>query len=53
MLQYPWGVIPDKYIDRVEDAARQGDSTVFITGVDPGFATDLLPFALAGTCQRI
>jgi 2,4-diaminopentanoate dehydrogenase len=29
------------------------DSTVFITGVDPGFATDLLPFALAGTCQSI
>lgn len=53
VLQYPWGVIPDKYVDRVQDAAREGDSTIFITGVDPGFATDLLPFALASTCQRI
>ncbi|MGV0778043.1 NAD(P)H-dependent amine dehydrogenase family protein [Mycolicibacterium elephantis] len=53
VLQYPWQVIPDKYIERIEGAARQGDSSVFITGVDPGFATDLLPFALAGTCQRI
>src|ERR1700742_3004569 len=53
VLQYPWGVIPDKYIERIEDAAREGDSTVFMTGVHPGFATDLLPFALAGTCQRI
>jgi hypothetical protein len=53
VLQYPWQVIPDKYIDRVEEAARQGNSTVFVTGVDPGFATDLLPFALAGTCQTI
>ncbi|AFM17638.1 hypothetical protein Mycch_2877 [Mycolicibacterium chubuense NBB4] len=53
VLQYPWGVIPGKYIDRVEASARQGDATVFITGVDPGFATDLLPFALAGTCRRI
>jgi hypothetical protein len=53
VLQYPWQVIPDKYIQRVEDAAREGDSTVFFTGVDPGFATDLLPFALAGTCQSI
>ena len=53
VLQYPWQVIPDKYIDRVEDAARQGHSSVFITGVDPGFATDLLPFALASTCQSI
>jgi hypothetical protein len=53
VLQYPWQVIPDKYIERIEDSAREGNSTVFMTGVDPGFATDLLPFALAGTCQSI
>ncbi|MDC8982938.1 diacylglycerol kinase [Mycobacterium marinum] len=53
LLQYPWGVIPDKYIARVQRAAEQGNSSIFITGVDPGFINDLLPFALAGTCQRI
>src|SRR3984957_1653676 len=53
MLQYPWGVMPDKYIDRVEDAAVQGNSSIFINGVDPGFINDLIPFALASTCQRI
>ncbi|OBB41769.1 MULTISPECIES: diacylglycerol kinase [unclassified Mycobacterium] len=53
VLQYPWQVIPDKYIQRIEDAAQEGNSTVFMTGVDPGFVTDLLPFALAGTCQSI
>ena len=53
LLQYPWGVMPDKYIDRVEEAAQQGNSSIFITGVDPGFANDLIPFALAGTCQHI
>ena len=37
----------------MEEAAQEGNSSVFITGVDPGFATDLLPFALASTCQRI
>ena len=53
-LQYPWrGIVPEKYIAKVEDAARQGNSSVYITGVDPGFVTDLLPFALAGTCARI
>jgi len=52
-LQFPWGNMPEKAIARVEDAAREGNSSVFITGVDPGFATDLMPFALAGTCQRI
>src|ERR1700759_92182 len=35
VLQYPWRVIGDKYIQRIEDAAREGDSTVFMTGVDP------------------
>jgi 2,4-diaminopentanoate dehydrogenase len=53
VLQYPWQVIPDKYIERIEDAASVGNSSVFITGVDPGFATDLLPFAFARTCQSI
>lgn len=52
-LQYPWGVIPERAIDRVEDAARQGNASLFITGVDPGFVTDLLPLALASTCQSI
>jgi 2,4-diaminopentanoate dehydrogenase len=53
LLQHPWGVMPDKYIARIEDAARQGNSSLFINGVDPGFINDLVPFALAGTCQRI
>ena len=53
-LQFPWGgALPDKAIAKVEAAAQQGNSSVFITGVDPGFVTDLVPFALAGTCQRI
>src|SRR5580693_2593458 len=53
LLQYPWDVMPDKYIARIEDAARQGNSSIFINGVDPGFINDLIPFALAGTCQRV
>jgi 2,4-diaminopentanoate dehydrogenase len=53
LLQYPWGVMPDKYIARIDDAARQGNSSIFINGVDPGFINDLIPFALSGTCQRV
>jgi hypothetical protein len=45
--------MPDKYIQRVEDAARQGNSSLFVSGVDPGFVNDLIPLALASTCQRI
>jgi len=53
LMQYPWGVLPDKYITPLEEAAQQGNSSMYITGVDPGFANDLIPFAFAGTCQRI
>ncbi len=53
VLQYPWQLMPDKYIARLEKTARQGKSSLFVTGVDPGFANDLIPLALASTCQRI
>ena len=52
-LQFPWGTMPQKVVDKVEASAQAGGATVYITGVDPGFASDLLPLALASTCQRV
>ena len=52
-LQYPWQVLPDELISPIEDAAPAGKSSLFVNGIDPGFANDLLPLALAGTCQSI
>jgi 2,4-diaminopentanoate dehydrogenase len=52
-LQYPWQVIPEELLKPIEDAARAGKSSLFVGGIDPGFANDLLPLALAGTCQSI
>src|SRR5262249_62164831 len=52
-LQYPWHVIPEELIAPLEDAAREGNSSLYVNGIDPGFANDLLPLALAGTCQNI
>ena len=52
-LQYPWQVIPDELLKPIEDAAQAGKSSLFVNGIDPGFANDLLPLALAGTCQSI
>lgn len=52
-LQHPWQVLPDAMIKPIEDAAQQGNSSLFVNGIDPGFANDLLPLALAGTCQSI
>lgn len=52
-LQHPWQVLPAELVTPIEDAARKGSSTIFVNGIDPGFANDLLPMALAGTCQNI
>ena len=52
-LQYPYQVIPDELIAPLEAATQQGNSSLFVNGIDPGFANDLLPLALAGTCQSI
>lgn len=53
VLQYPWGVIGDKHIDRIEEAARRGGASIFVNGVDPGFVNDLIPFAFASTCSHV
>jgi hypothetical protein len=53
ILQYPWQVMPDKFIEPLESAARKGNSSIYITGVDPGFVTDLIPLAFASTSGRI
>ncbi len=52
-LQWPWQVIPDEMIKPIEEAAQLGKSTVYVNGIDPGFANDLVPLALMGTCQSI
>jgi 4-hydroxy-tetrahydrodipicolinate reductase len=52
-LQYPWGTLPEEMIAPIAEAAEAGGASIFVNGIDPGFANDLLPMALAGTCQRI
>lgn len=38
---------------RLEDACRAGGSTLFATGIDPGFFSDYLPVVLTGCSRRI
>ena len=52
-LQYPWQVLPEDLLKPIEEAAQAGKSSLFVGGIDPGFANDVLPLALAGTCQSI
>ncbi len=52
-LQYPYAVIDDALFEPVVGAARDAGVTLFVNGVDPGFANDALPLVLTGVCQRI
>jgi len=38
--------------DRLDQACRAGESSLFVSGIDPGFATDALPIFLAGIGGR-
>ena len=44
---------PAEILDRFESACRAGGSSVFVSGIDPGWAQDVLPLLLAGTCAEI
>ena len=44
---------PTNSSSRSRKPRETGQSSLFVNGIDPGFANDLLPLALAGTCQSI
>jgi hypothetical protein len=52
-LQYPYGVVDDSMITPMEEAAQAGGVSLFVNGVDPGFANDALPLVLTGVSERI
>jgi 4-hydroxy-tetrahydrodipicolinate reductase len=52
-LQYPDGVMPDTMIDPVRQAALDGDVSLWVNGIDPGFANDWLPLVVTGISERI
>ena len=37
----------------LEEACTTGGTSMFTSGIDPGFANDLLPLVLTGTCEYI
>ncbi|MDH2427744.1 dihydrodipicolinate reductase [Sphaerisporangium sp. TRM90804] len=40
-------------VDRLETACREGGTSVYGTGINPGFMSDLLPLALSGLSARL
>jgi 4-hydroxy-tetrahydrodipicolinate reductase len=52
-LQYPDGVVPESMSDPVRQAALEGGVSLWVNGIDPGFANDWLPLALTSISERI
>jgi 4-hydroxy-tetrahydrodipicolinate reductase len=50
-LVHPQSFFPEVR-DRLADACRRGGTSFFTSGIDPGFANDLLPLVLSGLCER-
>ncbi|HKK51699.1 MAG TPA: hypothetical protein VKA74_08935 [Myxococcota bacterium] len=38
---------------RLEEACREGGSTFFTSGFDPGWSGDVIPISLASVCERV
>jgi len=53
LLQFPDGVVPPEMSDPIREAAAAGNASIFVNGIDPGFANDWLPLAITGISERI
>jgi hypothetical protein len=52
-LQFPEGVVDAGMYQHVLDAAEAGGASLWVNGIDPGFANDVLPLVLTGISERI
>ncbi len=51
---WPWMKLnPPTWIEPITEACNLGGASCFTTGIDPGFANDLLPMTLMGLCGEI
>lgn len=53
LLQWPAEILPPDMIERIAEAGRRGDASLYVNGIDPGFANDVLPLVLSSLSQRI
>jgi hypothetical protein len=52
-LQFPEGVVGPEMTDPLHEAAKEGEASLWVNGIDPGFANDWLPLVLTGISERV
>lgn len=50
-LVHPRSFFPEVR-EKLEEACRRGGTSFLTSGIDPGFANDILPLTLSGLCER-
>ena len=53
ILLHRTGTLPDEMIATIDEAGRQGNASLHVNGIDPGFANDVLPLVMTSLSQRI
>lgn len=52
-LVYERGSLSERYLQPLREAARAGNSSVFASGIEPGFGCDLFPIALMTMSHKV
>lgn len=53
LLQFPQGTIPEDMFTAMDAAGREGGATLYVNGIDPGSADDVLPLVVTRLARRI
>jgi hypothetical protein len=52
-LVYERGSLSERYLDAIRQAAQAGSSSIFSSGIEPGFGCDLFPIALMTMSHKV
>jgi 2,4-diaminopentanoate dehydrogenase len=52
-LQFPTGVVPEDVVEPLRQTAEAAGTSLWVNGIDPGFANDWMPLVLSSVCERI
>jgi hypothetical protein len=52
-LVYERGSLSERYLDAIRQAAHAGSSSIFSSGIEPGFGCDLFPIALMTMSHKV
>jgi 4-hydroxy-tetrahydrodipicolinate reductase len=52
-LVYPQAPRNAAFAERIATACQQGQTSFYTSGIDPGFANDILPLTLLSACERV